>query len=116
MTNMAVGKMEGGRRMKSFLKVAAIAIVLLSPSLSHALADGPDRYRVCNVEAGDSLNLRAKPSMRGRVIGCIPYDAEGIENLGETRPPRVSEMQAPTWCKVRYDGVEGWAGCRYLGE
>ena len=54
--------------------------------------------------------------MKGKIIGKIPHDGRGIETMVDTVPQRVSDMTDPTWCKIRYKGIQGWVGCRYLGE
>lgn len=75
-------------------------------------APGPDpmpaprSWRVVGVAADDVLNLRESPSPRGFVVAEIPFDADGLRNLGCT--------DGQSWCKVRYRGQEGWVNGRFL--
>jgi len=92
-----------------------------------AVADGPDFYAVTGVDAGDTLLLRAGPSPYAERIGQIPHDAHGLQNLGCRGLPTFAEWERMTerqrgesrkdyWCKVRYEGVEGWVAGRFLRE
>ena len=103
-----------------------LALSLAAP-LALADADGPDFYAVTGVAPGDVLNLRAGPSGNAERIGVIPHDARGLQNLGCQGQPSFAEWQAMSpeervrrgkrvWCRVRYQGVEGWVAGRYLRE
>lgn len=92
-----------------------------------AEADGPDYYAVNNVAAVDVLNLRAGPSARADKIGEIPHDARHLRSLGCQGMPSFAEWEKMTpeqrvqsskryWCKIEYQGVEGWVAGRYLRE
>ena len=83
------------------------ALCVLSATPAAATADGPDYYAVTRVAGTDSLNIRATPSMRGRVLAQIPFNAVHVQNLGERRD---------TWCKVKYGNRSGWAACTHLAE
>ena len=102
--------------MRFSLALCAFSLFLFFSLPAFATADGPDFYAVRNVAAGDTLNVRSEPGMKAKVIAKIPCDAKRIENMGDTSPPRVSDMSVPTWCKIRYQGVEGWVGCKFLME
>jgi hypothetical protein len=69
-------------------------------------APGPRSWRVVGVAADDVLNLRESPSPRGFVLDEIPFDANGLRNLGC--------QDDRNWCKVRYRGQEGWVNGRFL--
>lgn len=67
---------------------------------------GPRSWRVVGVSPDDVLNMRETPSPRGFVVGEIPFDADGLRNLGC--------LDGQNWCKVRYRGQEGWVNGRFL--
>jgi hypothetical protein len=109
---------------------AALLLALAAMSRAPAAladADGPDFFAVKGVAADDVLNLRASPSPHGEKIGEIPHDAHGLRNLGCEGLPSFAEWQAMTphereqsdrryWCRVAYDGQEGWVAGRFLRE
>ncbi|WP_375172776.1 DUF1236 domain-containing protein [Pseudooceanicola sp.] len=53
--------------------------------------------------ATTDLNLRNLPDPRGEILNVIP--AEAVVTVAEC---------ATSWCKVTYDGTEGWAYSPYL--
>ncbi|MCB1547864.1 MAG: SH3 domain-containing protein [Hyphomicrobiaceae bacterium] len=65
----------------------------------------PALYCVAGVAPGDSLNLRAYPSARSRVLTRLGRHQCSIAFL----PYAVGD-----WQKIRADGWEGWANRRYL--
>ena len=107
-----------------------VLLVLVAASwttAAHATADGPDFYAVTDVAVDDVLNLRAGPSEDAKKIGQIAHDARGLQNLGCQGLPSYDEWERMTgkerqasrkhyWCKVRYQGVEGWVAGRFLRE
>ncbi|WP_170971858.1 SH3 domain-containing protein [Rhodobacter sp. SY28-1] len=73
---------------------------------------GPDFYVVRGLTAGDTLNVRTRPSTQGEVIARLAQGARvrnlGCETSGQTR-----------WCKIQTTGgvqVTGWVNGRYLRE
>jgi uncharacterized protein YraI len=75
---------------------------------------GSDRdvYIVSGLAAGDTLNVRTRPSTQGTVIAKLAQGARvrslGCEQSGQTR-----------WCQIRTTGgvdVTGWVNGRYLRE
>lgn len=73
---------------------------------------GPDFYVVRGLSAGDTLNVRTRPSTQGEVIARLAQGARvrnlGCETSGQTR-----------WCKIQTTGgveVTGWVNGRYLRE
>lgn len=71
---------------------------------------GGDVYVVAGLVAGDSLNVRSRPSTQGAVIarlsGGVRVQNLGCELSGQTR-----------WCRIRTtDGIKvvGWVNGRYL--
>jgi SH3-like domain-containing protein len=65
----------------------------------------PAMYCVARVAPGDSLNLRAFPSTRSRVLTRLSPDQCEIAFL----PYSVG-----SWQKVRVDGWQGWVNRRFL--
>ncbi len=116
-------------RKKILTFIASTAALFASPLLTAvaADADGPDTLRVYGVAPDDHLNLRNGPSIKFRVAAKIPYDAQGLTNLGcypqysyaERRRLNAAEerlVEQMSWCKIRYKDVSGWAHARFLGE
>jgi uncharacterized protein YraI len=75
-------------------------------------AGGPDFYVVQGLTAGDTLNVRTRPSTRGDVIARLSQGTRvrnlGCEVIGQSR-----------WCRIRTTGagaVTGWVNGRYLRE
>lgn len=88
----------------------------------HATSDGPDRFRVRDVRADDTLAMRVQPNAGARIIAALPPNVRGIENLGcvdgktgqspaDTRPANTQ-----LWCKIRLGSLTGWAAARFLRE
>ena len=112
------------------LRLAVIAALFVAANwipMVQATADGPDFYAVTDVAADDVLDLRAGASEDAAKIGQIAHDACGLQNLGCQGLPSYDEWERMTgkereasrnhyWCKVRYQGVEGWVEGRFLRE
>ncbi|MFM1815364.1 MAG: hypothetical protein RLZ98_2059 [Pseudomonadota bacterium] len=92
-----------------------------------AEASGPDVWDVTGVRSDDALNMHTEASARSKTILRIPYDAKGLKNLGCTGIPTFRQWQAMTeaerirsararWCKVEYQGNQGWVAGRFLKE
>lgn len=92
-----------------------------------AEADGPDYFAVTGVAADDVLNVRAGPSARSQKTGEIPHDGRRVRNLGCQGAPSFAEWERMTeserkdsakhhWCRISYEGTEGWVAGRYLRE
>lgn len=107
--------------------ILAAALLLAAASAVFATADGPDFFMVRDVAADDVLNIRNAPNPKARKIGEIPPDGDGIENLGcegglsfaEWLDATKEEREASerrTWCRIAYDGIEGWVAARFLTE
>ena len=112
-----------------FVARTALAAVLLMAlaSLAVATADGPDYFMVRDVAADDVLNIRQEPDAGSQKVGEIPPDGDGIKNLGcegglsyaEWQEASQAEREAAErrrWCRIAYDGVEGWVAARFLAE
>lgn len=110
-------------------RVWALAAILacVVPGMARADADGPDYYAVTGVAADDVLNVRAGPSAASAKIGEIPPDGRHLRNLGCQGAPSFAQWQAMAeadrrqaarqrWCKIRYQGIEGWVAARFVRE
>jgi hypothetical protein len=113
----------------SGLLCTAAAALLLTTGSAWATADGPDFYRVTGITGDDVLNIRAEPDAHARKIGEIPPAGTCVRNLGcrggltFQEFTNLSEAQKaerlkenPRWCKVEYQGVQGWVSGRFLQE
>lgn len=60
---------------------------------------------VTGVSPGSGLNVRSGPSTGYAVRGQIPADACGV---------RVTNRCRRNWCRVRYNGLRGWAIMKFI--
>ncbi len=106
--------------------------LLLSTLLTNgawAEEGGPDCFKVTGVAPGDTLNIHTEPHVKSKVIGEIARETDNIKNLGckggltfneySTLSKAEQEQikkERPRWCKIAFDGVEGWVYGRYLAE
>ena len=75
-------------------------------------AGGPDFWEVTGVPGGDTLNMRAGPSTRERVVGELG-NGMIVRNLG------CKTSGSQRWCRVaRPEDLElrGWVAGRFLRE
>jgi len=104
-----------------------LCLFLASGLAARADADGPDFFQVTGVAENDVLNIREAPDASARKIGEIPWNGDGIRNLGCEGGLSFEEWQSATdaeraaaartrWCRVSYRGVEGWAAGWFLAE
>jgi uncharacterized protein YraI len=111
----------------AFMLLVVAALAADGPRDALATADGPDYYAVTGVAAGDVLNIRAEPSAKAEKVGEIPHDGRAIRNLGCRGGPTFAEWEKMSaaerkragqkrWCKIRYNGTEGWVAGWFLME
>ena len=62
-------------------------------------------YAATEASAWTDLNLRAGPGPMYQIVGVIP--ADGIVSVEGC-------LDTASWCKVSFDGIEGWASGDYL--
>jgi len=96
---------------------------LFSAACGHAGAAEPALFAL-TPEVTRNLALRAEPASAGRRIGEIPAGAKGIENKGcrgasdiawdHLSPELRSAMEKERWCRVRYQGKQGWVSAKFL--
>jgi len=109
------------------LTVVAVSGLLFAAIDVAAEADGPDYFRVTGVAENDVLNIRDAPEAGAPKLGEIPWNGDGIRNLGcqgglsfaEWEVASEAERKAAAqtrWCRVSYEGVEGWAAGWFLAE
>jgi len=107
--------------------LVAVASLMSVSSATMAEASGPDYYRVVDVVPNDVLNMRTGPSARHPKIGELPFDANGLANLGCTGGLTLAEWEQATaeeraasrhrrWCLVGFERRIGWVSGRYLAE
>lgn len=84
------------------------ALVLLA-----VLAAGPaaaqERFRVEGLQRGDALTIRETPDANAPPLAEAPPGAR-MRGFGCTN----ETPSGLTWCRVRYEGVVGWARRRFL--
>lgn len=104
-----------------------LAALLFYPALALGDADGPDFFRVVDVADDDVLNMRAAASASSEIVGQIPHDGDGVQNLGcegrmsygewaEASEEERAAAARRVWCRVSYAGQEGWSAGRFLAE
>lgn len=92
-----------------------------------AEADGPDFFRVTGITQDDVLNIRSDGNANAPILGTIPSGTDGVKNLGCTGGLSLEDWQNASqaerdaaaktrWCRVSFDGVEGWAAGWFLVE
>ena len=103
------------------------SLLMAAVSVAFATADGPDYFMVRGVASDDVLNIRQEPNAQSQKLGEIPHDGNGIQNLGcegglsygEWQEASQAEREAAEkrrWCRIAYNGVEGWVAARFLAE
>jgi heat shock protein HslJ len=107
--------------------VALFAAAVATSTAAHAEADGPDFLRVTGVAEGSVLNVRSGPGLGHPAIGSLPFDADGIRNLGCEGGPTFAQWQAASpeeraaarnrrWCRIEHGETVGWAAGWHLAE
>lgn len=71
-----------------------------SPSMPRGII-----YRVVNVAANDTLNLRSAPNTTAAVVSFVPHQARGLVMVGEC---------TGVWCPMSHGGKSGWVHRTYL--
>jgi hypothetical protein len=109
-------------------RMIAVVFAGLLGSVSVVAADGgPDFFAVTGLGPQDVLVLMSSPSAKASELGYIPHHARGLQNMGCQGSPSYSAWAKMTasqreksrkqaWCKVRWQGAEGWVAARFLRE
>jgi hypothetical protein len=82
------------------------------PDYADGLSGGPDHWRVTNVPAGDTLNVRAAPGAGEKVIGALA-NGDTARNFG------CRMVGTSKWCRIGVESEQpftGWVNGRYLAE
>jgi uncharacterized protein YraI len=80
------------------------------PQVQPPVTGDQGRYVVSGLAAGDTLNVRTRPSTQGDVIARLASGAQ-VRNLG------CEQSGQARWCQVRTIGgveVTGWVNARFL--
>ncbi|HMQ58001.1 MAG TPA: SH3 domain-containing protein [Rhizobiaceae bacterium] len=102
------------------LKPLTVAFLLaaLPAGAAHATS-GPGCLYVVNVGAGDTLNMRARPSASARVTDRLVPGQHGIIHLDAACSPK-SRPWGQRWCPVtHYNGdrtTKGWVKARFVRD
>lgn len=113
------------RTARSILGLGLLLGVLLPAQGRAQYSLDPPFWAVTGVRSDDVLHLRDVPSAESKSLADIPPNAHGLKNLGCRRDQpslydwmRMSKAQRevpPTqWCRVDYQGKQGWVAARYL--
>jgi len=98
------------------LAFIAALIALARPALA---TTGPGCLVVVNVEAGDVLNLRAKPSANSNILSTLVPHRHGVIHLDAKCTPQNLPWSS-RWCPVTvYDGSKiskGWVKARFVRD
>ncbi|MGI6851034.1 SH3 domain-containing protein [Mesorhizobium sp. 1B3] len=99
--------------------IACLAAVCLLPTGQALATSGPGCLVVVNVEPGDALNMRKRPSASSPIIDELTPGSHGIIHLDSPCEP-LSRPWGSRWCKVSHynaDKVtEGWVKARYVRD
>lgn len=95
--------------MKRSIATSLFLIAGLLFSLPAISAPQLDVFEVKGVKQGDSLNMRAWPSSKSRIIAALPHNAKWIAS---TRAPIKKE--GSSWRKVHWNGESGWVNTNYI--
>lgn len=66
-------------------------------------------YKIINVNADDTLNMRFGPSVKYEKVLSIPHDANNIKLMGDS-----ITVGKTTWIPIEYAGKTGWVNQRYV--
>ncbi len=66
-------------------------------------------YQVTKVKQGASLNMRAWPSVKSRVLVALPHNAKWVAS---SRHP--IKKGSSSWQQIHWNGETGWVNTKYL--
>lgn len=113
--------------MRIFRNLVIVASLMSVSSTTMAEAPGPDFYRVFDVSPNDVLNMRTGPSAHYPKVGELPFDANGLANLGCIGGLMLAQWEQATaeeraasrhrrWCLIGFERRIAWVAGRYLAE
>ncbi|SMX33775.1 COG3650 family protein [Maliponia aquimaris] len=80
------------------------AAILICFAGAASAQEFPALFNVKDVNEGDVLNMRTRPTDLGTVIGSLPFDAKHVEVVEEKKG----------WGRVNTDGLSGWVSLEFL--
>ena len=111
-----------GASVATVLASAAPVFAADAPAKTPAFVESP--YYALTNEVTRKLILRSEPASSGKRIGELPAGARGIEGKGcrgpsdagweHLSPDLRSAMSKERWCRVRWQGLDGWVSARFL--
>jgi hypothetical protein len=117
--------------MRQLMVIAAVAVLCCGgdpiAAAQEEIQASPSFWAVTGVGRNDVLHLRDVPSADSKSLASIPFNARGLKNFGCRRGElpfdqwaRMSEAQRRAantkWCRVEFQGIEGWVAGRFLRE
>ncbi len=109
-------------KLASNLSKLTFVIALLATGISTVPASatsGPGCLYVVNVASWDTLNVRARPSARSRIVDQLAPNNHGIIHLDAKCVP-LSRSWGNRWCPIsHYSGgptTKGWVKARYVRD
>ena len=91
------------------MKRILVCLAFIVLTLSSASAQQPEVFTVCHATSADGfLNVRSKPSMKGKVLTKLYGVFHGLGN-------GVLRTKGDSWSKVSVYDVTGWVYTKYLG-
>lgn len=91
--------------LKLVMAAVVLAAALALPNGAAAQVVAGEEHCVVNIRTTDVLNVRARPSVSGKLRGRFDYGQCGIIVVDEC---------AGNWCPVEDGHIAGWVNARYL--
>ena len=95
--------------MKRMSHCLIVLVTCTLPLLLPFSAIANDIYKVTRVGQGNSLNLRAYPSVKSKIQVAIPHNASWI-----VRRNKQKKIGSSVWSKVVWNKEEGWVNSSFL--
>ncbi len=68
-----------------------------------------ERFTVVGVESDDTLNVREGAGVDSDVVGELPYNATGIELIGE-----IVLVDDSPWGEIQFEDIRGWVNRSFI--
>lgn len=89
--------------------VPAEPTVTAAPDLAEDQDQQPSIYAVVGVESDDTLNVRDGAGVDYDVVGELPYNATGVELVGEG-----VQVGGSIWSEISFEQTNGWVNLSFL--
>ncbi len=66
-------------------------------------------YKVTNIKQGSSLNMRAWPDTKSKILVALPHNAEWLAYSGSS-----TKKGSSSWKKIHWNSQTGWVNDKYL--